>query len=189
MNAPEAIRHLPNLLSLLRLVLSLPLVLMPPHSPVFYAIYIYCGLSDAIDGPLARRLGVDDATGALMDSLADFAFFLAILAILIRAFSVELAPWLPGILIIVLFRATTLIVTTLRTGTPFFIHTLANKAAGVAVFLLPPLMALGLRAVAIIPVLAVCILSALEELVIACRAESLDPDRRSLFDSDTSCSD
>ncbi len=164
-----------------RLILSLPLVLMVPGSPVFYALYLFCGVSDAVDGALARRLGVDDNLGALRDSLADFAFFLAILAILMRSHGDDLAAWLPGILTIVLFRATTLIVTTLRTGTPFFIHTLANKAAGLAVFLLPPLLALGLRTEVIVPALALGLLSALEELVLVCRPGPLDPDRKSLF--------
>lgn len=182
MYAPDALRHLPNLLSLLRLVFSLPLVLMVPGTPAFFALYLFCGVSDAIDGPLARRLGAADTMGALMDSLADFAFFLAILAILTRSHGDDLANWLPGILTIVLFRASTLIVTTLRTGAPFFIHTLANKAAGVVVFLLPPLLIFGVRESVIIPALIICLLSSLEELVIVCRPDPLNPDRRSLFD-------
>ncbi|MBU1411876.1 CDP-alcohol phosphatidyltransferase family protein [Myxococcota bacterium] len=179
---PHALlRSLPNVLSLMRLLLALPLVFLPPRSAAFFAIYLFCGVSDVLDGWLARRLGVAGPSGARLDSAADFVFFMVVLIVLIRAFGGDLMGWLPVVLWIVLFRTTALIVTTVRTGGPLFIHTLANKAAGLAVFLLPPLLALGLRTEVIVPALALGLLSALEELVLVCRPGPLDPDRKSIF--------
>ena len=67
-------KYLPNLLSALRASLSLLLFALAPFSPIFFALYALCGLSDMLDGFLARRLNCESAFGARLDSLADFLF-------------------------------------------------------------------------------------------------------------------
>lgn len=64
------LRNLPNLLSCLRVLL----LLLPAMQPAFYAVYAACGLSDMLDGFLARRLGVASRLGSILDSAADLLF-------------------------------------------------------------------------------------------------------------------
>ena len=72
---------LPNGLSFLRLGLA-PLVLwpclsIPTHpstTPVFAVTVVLLGLTDALDGSIARRLGVETRIGRMLDPLADVSF-------------------------------------------------------------------------------------------------------------------
>ncbi len=68
------LRNLPNLLSCLRIAGSVLLLLLPAMQPAFYAVYAACGLSDMLDGFLARRLGVASRLGGFLDSTADLLF-------------------------------------------------------------------------------------------------------------------
>ena len=64
-----------NLITFLRILLSLVLLCTAPLSLPFYVIYILAGLSDMADGALARKLKLESAFGAKLDTLADFSLF------------------------------------------------------------------------------------------------------------------
>lgn len=75
---PEAVaatrwRHLPNLLTLLRLLLALPVALAIGYRdyPTALALAAFAALSDGLDGFLARRCGWESRLGAVLDPLAD----------------------------------------------------------------------------------------------------------------------
>ena len=53
------IRQIPNGLTGLRLIFSAALMFLPVESRLFWICYGLCGLSDMLDGFLARRLGVE----------------------------------------------------------------------------------------------------------------------------------
>ncbi len=84
---PRSELLLPNGLSFLRLGLA-PLVLWPCSSvpthpstaPVFALTLVLLALTDAVDGWIARRRGVETRMGRMLDPLADVAFltFLAV---------------------------------------------------------------------------------------------------------------
>ena len=59
-----------NLLTLCRLLGSLGLLAFPAFSPGFWALYLFCGLTDMADGPVARRTGSASASGARLDTAA-----------------------------------------------------------------------------------------------------------------------
>jgi len=50
-------KTIPNCISFSRIIFSLILVFIKPLSVAFYAIYIICGLSDIMDGFIARKTG------------------------------------------------------------------------------------------------------------------------------------
>ena len=66
-------RHLPNLLSALRLLLALPVALAIGYRdyPTALVLAVLAALSDALDGFLARRFRWQSRLGAVLDPLAD----------------------------------------------------------------------------------------------------------------------
>ena len=89
-------RHAANLISLLRVALALPFalaVLAAEHGTsgwIAAALFAVVAASDAVDGPLARRLGTVSRAGRALDHGADIAFLLTALAIYVW---IGAAPW------------------------------------------------------------------------------------------------
>ncbi len=67
------LHHLPNLITLSRIALVpvLILTLVDRHYGWAFAVFLIAGVSDALDGWLAKRLGVQTQFGAVLDPAAD----------------------------------------------------------------------------------------------------------------------
>jgi cardiolipin synthase (CMP-forming) len=79
--APGGVLTIPNALSVLRLLLIpvfLWLVLGPEADGVAVAVLMFLGVSDYLDGYLARRLRQTSTLGALLDPVADRLYILAV---------------------------------------------------------------------------------------------------------------
>jgi len=89
----ERIWTLPNLLSFLRLLLIpvfLWLALGPRHDLIALGVLVVSGITDYLDGWLARRLGQSSRLGSLLDPIADRLYILAVvIALAIR----DIVPW------------------------------------------------------------------------------------------------
>ena len=48
-------KHIANYISISRIIMSIVLIATAPFSVMFYIIYIYCGISDMLDGYIARK--------------------------------------------------------------------------------------------------------------------------------------
>lgn len=73
MTANSLVRQVPNILTTLRLLLAIPLcllILQREYEAVLW-VALVAGLSDGIDGWLARRLDAASRYGAIVDPLAD----------------------------------------------------------------------------------------------------------------------
>lgn len=158
----------------------------------FVVLYLFCGLTDVLDGFLARRLHAESKSGARLDSAADAVFYASLVAILAAESLSVVVAWLPAIIAIAAVRVATLAVSRVRFGRAGSVHTWGNKLAGFCVYLLPlcmpgaiiPLSSVAGSAVALIAIggaVAVAFLSAVEELVIVSTASEFEPDRKSLF--------
>lgn len=64
-------KHLPNIISTIRIPLSISLILFIHHSLIFITIYLFCGVSDILDGYIARKTKSQSILGAKLDSIAD----------------------------------------------------------------------------------------------------------------------
>ncbi len=86
------LRYLPNALTVLRLLLAIPLGALILREEYGWALGtgIVAGLTDALDGFFARRLGVFSRFGAALDPVADKT----LITIMFLSFaSVGLIPW------------------------------------------------------------------------------------------------
>src|SRR3954469_25108892 len=93
------VRHLPNLLSAMRL-LAAPLaawLILSSHDTASLAVFAAAGASDGLDGFIARRWGVTSNFGAWLDPLADKLLMLFSLSAL---YIVSATPlWLVGLVV------------------------------------------------------------------------------------------
>ena len=56
-----------NIITFLRIILSVALLFCPVFSPVFLVLYIVTGVSDMIDGLVARKTGTVSEFGSRLD--------------------------------------------------------------------------------------------------------------------------
>lgn len=121
-----------------RMAASLFLLFLPMKSIWFLVIYTVSGLTDVLDGWLARKYGNASEFGARLDSIADLLFYSVLL---IRLFPI-LYQTLPGeiwyaVLGIVLVRFAAYATAAVKYHCFASLHTWLNKLTGAAVFLLP----------------------------------------------------
>lgn len=176
------LRQIPNALSALRILLSPLLVPAFSRPPLFVALYALCGASDAADGCLARRHGWVSPLGQKLDSAADLVFFATLAWIVLHEWGLgTFAAALPLLVAVLLVRLASLIVAAIKFRSLVILHSLANKASGLAVYLAVPLHLVlpGLPVVKAVSLL--CLVAAVEELLIHLGSSSLDRDRPGLF--------
>ena len=162
-------KHLPNILSSLRMVGAVALLLCDVVGTTFGVLYTICGISDIADGWLARKLKCVTRTGALLDSLADFCFVACcawkILPIL------RLPQWLwlwAGV--IVAIKVVNQLSALATYGRCCFPHTLANKWAGFLLFIAIPMTFWSIIPISITAIVAT--FAAVQECFVLTRAES-----------------
>ena len=63
-----------NVITGLRILVSMGLLFSPVFSPIFYGLYLVAGLSDIADGIIARKTNSVSEFGSRFDSIADFVF-------------------------------------------------------------------------------------------------------------------
>lgn len=80
-NIQENLFNIPNAISIFRIVGSFVLIFVAfIDAPLYFvATYMLLGITDLIDGPLARWLGCQTTTGAGLDSIADILLSLGLL--------------------------------------------------------------------------------------------------------------
>lgn len=166
----------------MRMIATLFLLFLPLKSIWFLVIYTSAGLTDVLDGWIARKNGRASEFGARLDSISDLLFYGVLL---IRLFPV-LLQILPGeiwyaVLGIVLVRVLAYVTAAVKFHCFASLHTWLNKLTGVAVFLLPYVLFYSLS---VGYCFAVCILAfaaSAEELVIHFLSTEYMPDRKSLI--------
>lgn len=93
------LRHLPNLITLLRMVLVVPLCWLISAGRYDGALLVaaVAGFSDALDGLLAKRYGWQSWIGGMLDPVADKLLLTA--AFVWLALAGEIATWLSALVV------------------------------------------------------------------------------------------
>src|SRR5690242_6384709 len=93
------LRHLPNLVTILRMLLVVPLCWLIGKGQYDGALVIaaIAGLSDAVDGFLAKHYGWQTWIGGILDPIADKLLLMA--AFLWLAFGADVPAWLAALVI------------------------------------------------------------------------------------------
>lgn len=174
------VRAIPNCLSITRIVLSLCLIAVQPLSITFYIIYVFCGVSDILDGFIARKIGASSPIGARLDSAADLImvgilFFKLYPIIRLPA---QIVIW---ILLIFIIRIISITIVFFKYKSFAILHTYSNKLTGLLLFLIPIFLLNYSSDWWMYVICGIANLSAVEELLIHLTSKELQPDRKCIF--------
>lgn len=125
-----------NLITSCCVLLSLLLLFFPALSPGFYGLYLAAGLSDMLDGYVARRTNSASPLGAKLDSMADLVFLAVCLIKLLPVLALPVWLWV-WVGLIALLRLVNVVSGFVRRKKLVLLHTRANKLTGALLFLLP----------------------------------------------------
>ena len=161
---------IPNSLTALRLLGGIALIFLPLPGKAFLIVYCICGLTDLLDGFLARKLGTACSFGAKLDSVSDLTFYIVSMIRMIPFLRRRLPGWIWYIVGFVLaLRLTCYLVAAFRLHRFAAVHTIANKATGALVFGIGPMLQLPWLTPYCLIVAAVATYSTLEELIMHLR--------------------
>lgn len=125
-----------NSITIFRIICSLALLPLRVFSPGFYGIYLAAGLSDMIDGAVARKTGTESKAGAKLDSIADIIFVAVCLFKLLPVLEISwwILAWTGAIAALKIFNIVWGRISNRELIMP---HTKINKVTGLILFVLP----------------------------------------------------
>ncbi|MGN0998555.1 MAG: CDP-alcohol phosphatidyltransferase family protein [Faecousia sp.] len=168
--------------TLLRMAGTLALLVLRPLSLAFLWVYALTGLTDVLDGWIARKTKTASPFGAKLDSIADLLFYavmlLRIFPVLWQRLPVGIWWAVAGILAV---RILAYLLAAVKYRLFASMHTWLNKLTGLAVFLIPFLLSTGFAALYCWGVCAVAAASAFEELAIHLIRPNYSANTKSIF--------
>ena len=160
-------KGLPNLVTSIRVAASGALIFAAPFSAAFWALYALAGLSDMLDGFLARGLHAETAAGARLDSAADFCFLAVCTAKLLPV--LRLPGWQRAWIAAIFVLRLAVLALGLYRRIPVPLHTQANRLTGLALFLFPAALRFVPAAAAVPFLCALAAFAAAQECGSVCR--------------------
>lgn len=176
----QFVRKIPNIITVLRLLLTVCIVLSGFGTNSFYAMYLLAGISDCIDGFLARKMKAETELGARLDTIAD-AFLFLVVMIKVFPFILKMYYVVVSIIVIAIIRGISMLICWNRFHTITMLHTYSNKLAGFSVFMVPFLQKSKDNTLFIAIIIGIAIYSSIEELMIQWKSPSLDVNRKSFW--------
>ncbi len=131
-------KNLANIITLSRLLGTIAMFFTEALSAEFFIIYIWCGISDVLDGFIARKTNTISELGSKLDSISDLTFYTTMM---IKIFK-HLKKYFPLYIWILIYLAVGIrticyFVVGFRKGCFESRHTVFNKVTGFMMFVLP----------------------------------------------------
>ena len=173
-------KHLPNILSSLRILLTIPLLWLKPFKLPFMVIYTVAGVTDMIDGPLARKYDITSQFGATLDGFADVLLVLVVLFRLIPL--IEFSNWVGAwIFIVIAMKFLASLIGYIRHKEIILLHTYANKFFIFALFLFPIFYSFMEADTVLAGLLIIATLAFTEDIYINATSKEVDLDHKGIF--------
>lgn len=125
-----------NIITIVRILCSIALLFCSVFSVEFYALYITAGISDILDGIIARKTHSAGEFGAKLDTVADMALFSVCFIKLLPAWKPEIwvCIWVS---VIAAIKVINIVLGFVMYKKFVSIHSFMNKVAGAMLFVLP----------------------------------------------------
>ena len=129
-------KNIANYISVSRAIMSLMLLIPDTFSIAFSIIYIYCGISDMLDGFIARKSKNESKLGARLDSVSDIIFVIVAMIKILPILNLTngIIIWGVAIVFIKIVNVTCSYIFYKKIVLP---HTIANKITGFVLFIAP----------------------------------------------------
>ena len=129
-------KYIANVLTGCRILGSIALLFSPTFSATFYILYLFCGLSDMIDGTISRKTNSTSRFGSQLDTMADLVFVVLSLIKLLPVLHIPLWLWIWGGGIAVI-KIGNILWGCICKKQFVSLHTIMNKVTGLILFLWP----------------------------------------------------
>lgn len=179
--------NIADIITLFRIAGTFSLVFMRSFSTAFFWIYALTGLTDVLDGWIARKTKTACDFGARLDSIADLLLY-AVMLFRIFPFLWDTLPndiWYAAEIILII-RISAYSIAAVKYRLFASLHTHLNKLTGVTVFFVPFLLTTEYVVVYCRIICAVAAVAALEELVIHLLRQNYNANAKSIFQERTS---
>ena len=151
-----------NVITGIRILVSVALLFCSVFSPIFYAMYLIAGLSDMADGIVARKTNSVSEFGSRFDSIADFVFVAVCLIKILPVMDIPI--WLyVWTAVITLIKIINIISGVAKQKRFAPVHTAMNKVTGVLLFMLPLTLSIVPLKYSGIPICSVATFAAIQE--------------------------
>ena len=125
-----------NIITFSRILFSLAMLVLPSRSVSFAAFYLLCGMTDVLDGFVARKLHIESEKGARLDSAADLLFAVVYAVKILPLLNIPLWIWF-WTAIIAVTKITGILIASKKARRLSIEHSFGNKLTGLLLFLLP----------------------------------------------------
>ena len=173
-------KHFANVLSMCRIIIASVLLWYSDITAGFLRLFCLAGLTDLLDGPIARLTNSVSELGSKLDTYGDVLTYTAIAKILLFKEKIK-----KKYLVIAVCAGAALLISAFiglkRFGTFFFIHTISGKLLGLGCFLLPFSAFMNTLNILAPLICLILIVLALESLIIQLKSTAPNPDTRSIF--------
>lgn len=171
-----------DIITLCRMAGTLALIFLQPLSAGFFCLYALTGLTDVLDGWVARKTKTASDFGAKLDSISDLLFYTVML---LRIFPI-LWDTLPGaiwyaVAFVILVRLSAYLIAAVKYHRFASLHTYLNKVTGLTVFLIPFFLATPCAVGFCWTVCAIGGAASAEELILHLCRKTYRPNAKSIF--------
>lgn len=166
-------KNIANIITFTRIIGTIVMAFSRVRSKLFYVFYIFSGLTDVLDGYVARKLKIESDFGRKLDSISDLLFYTTMM--------IKIWPYLVNGLS---NKAWTAIWTTFAVRVALYIfgslskkeflsnHTCLNKLTGFMLFFVPLLIGTKAFTPYSISVIVVAFIAALYETILVIKQRS-----------------
>lgn len=173
---------IPNCITSLRIIGTILLLFTAPLSAAFFIVYTICGVTDILDGWIARATNSTSALGSRLDSIADLLFYAISIIKLLPTLWRILPFWIwyivGGIVVLRIASYTTAAIKFRRFAS---LHTKLNKITGAAVFLIPYSLLVHQATVYCVIVCVVAAAATIQEFVLHIKRKEYRENRKGLI--------
>ena len=131
-------KNVPNFITCIRILGTAILLFIEPFTIGFFVLYTVCGVTDILDGLIARKCNAISELGSKLDSIADIFYYMVmvfkILPVLVKILPVYVWYMLFGVVVI---RVLSYLIAAVRYRCLASHHTYLNKVSGFSAFLAP----------------------------------------------------
>lgn len=129
-------KQIANIITSSRILCAICLLFYPVFSVVFYILYLFCGITDIMDGTVARKTKAVSEFGAKLDTVADIVFVAVCFAKMLPLMNLPIWLWI-WIAVIAIIKIGNILWGLICGKQLISLHTFLNKVTGFLLFLFP----------------------------------------------------